>query len=155
MSGGLTNAQVLLNEYIKQEYLENQQYATEDDFFEFFSASQILKERDLSDEEIDAGICDASLDGGCDSIYIFADDVLIHDSVPLDQYKDQQKRGIVIDFYIIQSKNTVSFNEKSIQNWKTTCTNLLDMNKDINVFRIDITKRFAHHLIYFEICKSP
>ena len=131
MARGLTNTQLLLNEYIKQEHSENQQYAKEDDFFEFFATSQILKERDLSDEEIDAGMCDSTLDGGCDSIYIFADDILLHDSIPLDQFK----RGVVVDFYIIQTKNTTSFDEKSIQNWKTTCSNLLDMDKGVNTYK--------------------
>jgi hypothetical protein len=58
MATELTNNQVLLNEYIKQEYDENSEYAgREDDFFEFFAASQVLKDFALSDEEIENGIC--------------------------------------------------------------------------------------------------
>jgi hypothetical protein len=57
MAQKLTSTQVLLNEYIKKEYAENPQYQNEGNFFEFFAAAQVPKERDLSDEEIDAGIC--------------------------------------------------------------------------------------------------
>lgn len=81
MSIGLNNSQVLLNEYINQEYAETCQYSSKDDFFEFFAASQVLKSYDLSDEEIEHGICDAALDGGCDSIYLFADGVLLNDNI--------------------------------------------------------------------------
>jgi hypothetical protein len=77
MATKLTNNQVLLNEYIKQEYSENPEYEDrEDDFFEFFAASQVLKDSALSDEEIENGICGGSLDGGCDAIYLFADGML-------------------------------------------------------------------------------
>ena len=130
MTQNLTNTQVLLNEYIRQESAENQQYAREDDFFEFFAASQVLKEYDLSAEEVDAGICDAAHDGGCDSMYIFTDGMLLNDDVSLEQFK----RGVSIDFYIIQAKNTASFGEAPLQNWKTTCSNLLDMDKSIAAF---------------------
>lgn len=131
MSIGLNNSQVLLNEYIKQEYAETCQYSSKDDFFEFFAASQVLKSYDLSDEEIEHGICDAALDGGCDSIYLFADGVLLNDNIILDDFK----KGTVIDFYIIQSKNTKSFGESALQNWKTVCSNLFDMDKNPEDFR--------------------
>lgn len=131
MASGLDNTQVLLNEYIKQEYEENQQYKTENDFFEFFSAAQVLKEYDLDDEEIENGICDASLDGGCDSIYLFANDTLLDDNVSLEKFK----RGTVLDFYIFQSKNTTSFGETPLLKWKTTCENLFNMDKEINHYK--------------------
>ena len=70
MTQGLTNTQVLLNEYVKQEHTDSLQYATEDDFFEFFASPQVLKEYDLSDEEVVAGICDAGNDGGCDDDFV-------------------------------------------------------------------------------------
>jgi hypothetical protein len=124
----LNNTQTLLNEYLEQEYNESQQLATIDDYFEFFSASQVLKQYDLSDEEIDAGICDAGNDGGCDSLFLFANGVLITDNMTFAEFK----RGTVIEFFILQSKNTNSFSETPLQNWKTSCSNLLDMNKDLS-----------------------
>jgi hypothetical protein len=128
MVKGLTNTQILINEYIKQEYEENSQFTNEDDFFEFFVAAQVLKEYDLSDEEIENGICDATLDGGCDSIYLFADNVLLEETITTFEHI---KKGVTLDLYIFQSKNTYSFGENAILKWKTTCTNLFDMDKDI------------------------
>ncbi|MHB9291035.1 hypothetical protein Holit_00105 [Hollandina sp. SP2] len=133
MSRNLTNTQVLLNEYIKRELSENEQYSgRENDFFEFFSASQILKEYNLSDEEIENGICDGGYDGGCDSLYIFGDgNLIVDDSIDFSSFKNEAK----IDFCIIQSKNTMSFNESTIETLKTALSNLFDMESSIDTFK--------------------
>jgi hypothetical protein len=72
----MTNSQVLLNAYVSQEQSENPKYPNETEFFEFFAASQILKEYDLNDDEVENGLCDGTLDGGCDGVFIFADGIL-------------------------------------------------------------------------------
>ena len=64
------NAQILLESLIEQEFQNNDNYSSISDYFEFFSASQILKNQGLSDDEVDNGIVGKGLDGGCDSIYL-------------------------------------------------------------------------------------
>ena len=71
------NAQILLENLIEQEFLNNDNYSSISDYFEFFSASQILKNQGLSDDEVDNGIVGKGLDGGCDSIYLFLNNLLI------------------------------------------------------------------------------
>lgn len=68
------NAQILLESLIEQEFQNNDNYSSISDYFEFFSASQILKNQGLSDDEVDNGIVGKGLDGGCDSIYLFLND---------------------------------------------------------------------------------
>jgi hypothetical protein len=147
MGEGLSNPQILLDELIKREHAENQQYQKEDDYFEFFAASQVLKERDLSDEEIDAGICDAALDGGCDSCYLFVDGVLINDDTELARFK----RGVNVEFCILQAKNTTSFNESVFDKWKSTCPNLLDMGKNVDIYKDRYNDKVRH---YFEMFRN-
>ena len=65
------NAQILLENLIEQEFRNNDNYSNISEYFEFFSASQILKNQGLSDDEVDNGIVGKGLDGGCDSIYLF------------------------------------------------------------------------------------
>ena len=65
------NAQILLESLIEQEFQNNDNYSSISDYFEFFSASQILKNQGLSDDEVDNGIVGKGLDGGCDSIYLY------------------------------------------------------------------------------------
>ena len=146
MASKLTNSQFLLNNYIAQELEANSQYGNESDFFEFFSASQILKEYDMSDEEIDHGICDASLDGGCDSIYVFADRVLLDENT---EFFSQFKRGVNIELFIIQSKNTTSFDENVIMKWKTTCENLFDMEKDLSDYATRYNSKVRERFEWF------
>lgn len=125
------NAQILLENLIEQEFQNNDNYSIISDYFEFFSASQILKYQGLSDDEVDNGIVGKGLDGGCDSIYLFLNNLLItpdvidHISAPKDS---------ILEMIIIQSKKTTSFGEAAVMKWKTISGNLLDLSKTITDF---------------------
>lgn len=125
------NAQILLESLIEQEFQNNDNYSSISDYFEFFSASQILKNQGLSDDEVDNGIVGKGLDGGCDSIYLFLNNLLItpdvveHISVPKDS---------ILEMIIIQSKKTTSFGEDAVMKWKTISGNLLDLSKTTTDF---------------------
>lgn len=125
------NAQILLENLIEQEFQNNDNYSSISDYFEFFSASQILKNQGLSDDEVDNGIVGKGLDGGCDSIYLFLNNLLItpdvveHISAPKDS---------ILEMIIIQSKKTTSFGEDAVMKWKTISGNLLDLSKTITDF---------------------
>lgn len=125
------NAQILLENLIEQEFLNNDNYSSISDYFEFFSASQILKNQGLSDDEVDNGIVGKGLDGGCDSIYLFLNNLLItpdvveHISAPKDS---------ILEMIIIQSKKTTSFGENAVMKWKTISGNLLDLSKTTTDF---------------------
>ena len=125
------NAQILLDSLIEQEFQNNDNYSSISDYFEFFSASQILKNQGLSDDEVDNGIVGKGLDGGCDSIYLFLNNLLItpdvveHISAPKDS---------ILEMIIIQSKKTTSFGEDAVMKWKTISGNLLDLSKTTTDF---------------------
>lgn len=125
------NAQILLASLIEQEFQNNDNYSSISDYFEFFSASQILKNQGLSDDEVDNGIVGKGLDGGCDSIYLFLNNLLItpdvveHISAPKDS---------ILEMIIIQSKKTTSFGEDAVMKWKTISGNLLDLSKTTTDF---------------------
>lgn len=67
----LSNSQILIKECVAQEYAEAASFENEAAYFEYFAAAQVLKDYDLSDEEIESGIIGAGNDGGCDAMYIF------------------------------------------------------------------------------------
>ena len=82
------NDQILLTEILRQEAEDFEESLTESDFFEFYSANQLLKEFELSYDEIKAGIAGDSLDGGADSIYVFVNgDLIKEDSNVREKYK--------------------------------------------------------------------
>lgn len=65
-----TNSQRILHELVKQDYAKNNTYKTENDFFEFFCANHVMKNYDLSDEEIENGVLGKGNDGGCDAVFV-------------------------------------------------------------------------------------
>lgn len=131
MGKNLSNNQLLLKECIQQEYLENGLYGTEDSYFEYFASSQILKDYDLSDDEILSGIIGGSNDGGCDGMYIF----LNNDLLTQDQIGSlSAPKGSVLSLIIVQAKNTTGFGEDAIMKWKTVSSNLLSISSDLRSF---------------------
>ena len=125
----LSNTQVILKDIIKREHDESGYANSENEFFEFFAASQILKDYELSDDEIEYGHCGAGNDGGCDSIYTFLNNSMLSD----EQVQDlSAPRDSILEFCIIQSKNTTSFKEDAIMKWKTVCSNLLNLGNSIS-----------------------
>lgn len=142
MGKNLSNNQMLLKEIIRQDFAENGMYEDESSFFEFFSASQVLKNSDLSDEEISSGIIGGGHDGGCDGIFLFLNDELITE----DQLESLTAfKGSELNFTIIQAKNTTGFNEDAIMKWKTVSNNLLDMSNDISEYIND--KRYSEQVV--------
>ncbi|MBE5958715.1 MAG: abortive phage resistance protein [Lachnospiraceae bacterium] len=131
MAKNLSNNQTLLKEIIRQDFEESEIYDDENSFFEFFAASQVLKNNDLSDEEIYSGIVGGGHDGGCDGLYLFLNnDLITEDQLEgLTAYK-----GSELNFTIIQAKNTTGFKEDAIMKWKTVSDNLLDMSNDIEKY---------------------
>ncbi len=124
----LSNTQILLKECITQEFSDSSLFTNESDFFEFFASAQVLKDYDLSDEEIEAGLVGAGGDGGCDSIYLFVNGSLV--------LQDQMMsfpviKESIVKFVIIQAKRTLTFNEDTLMKWKTVSDNLLQLANPI------------------------
>jgi hypothetical protein len=126
------NDQILIDQIIKQEHKNYADYKTEDSFFEFYSSSQLLRNYDLSYDEIEDGICGTSLDGGADSIYLFVNGDLINED---SEIEDNYKRNAVIELIITQSKNEKSFHEDVILKLVKLSKNLLDLEFKAEKFK--------------------
>lgn len=122
-----TSSQIALKEYLNQEFKEVKEYANQNEFFEFFCSKLILKNLDLSDEEIEKGLIGGANDGGCDAIYVLLDNSYLTEDVLEDI---DETRDYAINLHIIQTKCESSFSEDALQNWKTVAQNLLDIGKD-------------------------
>lgn len=127
----LTNSQILIKECVAQSFRDSDEYDDEASFFEYFSSSQILKDYDLSDDEIENGIVGSSGDGGCDSIYIFLNkNLVLPDQIdPIIPSKESK-----VEMVIIQSKRETSFKESAIQKWKDVSNNLLSLSNSLSDF---------------------
>ena len=128
----LTNNQLLLKECINQDFADSNSYPNISDYFEFFAASQVLKNYNMSDDELDNGLTGGGLDGGCDGIYIF----LNGDLISADQIENlSAPKGSSLTMSIVQAKNTFSFKEDAIMKWKTVSENLLSMSNPLDSFK--------------------
>lgn len=138
----MTNDQLLIKEYIKHQSTVLQ-FPQESSYFEFLAASQVLREDDLSDEEIENGLVGSGGDGGCDGVYLFFNDVLVDD-----EYIENLKtipHEARLRIFIIQAKNELSFRENAIMKWKTVSANLLQFDNNINQF----TERYSETTLNF------
>lgn len=167
----MDNSQLLASELIKKSFeeslLENEQEIPSDkskfksmlhNYFEIFTAGLILKQLDLSDEELEKGIVGGGNDGGCDALYLFLNEELILEDTP----KENLKKNPTLDLYIIQSKFEKSFREDVLNKWKNIIENLLsmeafqenDFSKRYNDYVISFFERF-HQTFLNLITKSP
>lgn len=98
--------EAILDDYNKQ--LSGNMKPSE--IFELFSVEQILKDNNLSLNEIEDGIVDGSLDGGIDSFYLFSDGEIVE----VLEDMENVRRNVKIDVWVIQSKTTLSFEANAI-----------------------------------------
>ena len=131
MAKSMTNDQILIREYIKQQY-STLQFADQSAYFEFLAATHALKDYDLSDEEIEAGLTGSGGDGGCDGIYLFFNDVLVSEDF-IDNL-ESIPREATLNVFIVQAKNELGFGEDAIMKWKTVSSNLLRFENQIDSF---------------------
>lgn len=101
--------------------------------FALFAAEQILKSRELSADEVEAGIVDGGNDGGIDAVYSFlGDSVLDEDSDVRDEGipATSFERGLLVSLLIIQAKQTESFGETTIDLLSSSLERLLDLQEN-------------------------
>lgn len=98
------------------------------DFMELFVAEQVLKDFDLSDDELESGLVGNSGDGGIDGIYVFANGELVHE----DFDTSSLKKNIVLEVVIIQSKTSPSFEESPLDRLASSVSDLFELSKDID-----------------------
>jgi len=142
------NERVLLNEILAQESIRFEQTLSDSEVFEFYSAEQLLKEYELSDEEISSGMSGDSLDGGADSVYIFINGDLIKED---SEVQDRYKKNPDIELVIIQSKRESGFGEDALLKFSRLTKNLLDLEFE----RRDFEGRYNDKVLdVFELFKK-
>ncbi|WP_423819262.1 hypothetical protein V5739_00785 [Salinimicrobium sp. TIG7-5_MAKvit] len=125
------NNQIVLQTLIEQNRRELYSELTTDDYFHLFVTEQIMKDFELSYDEVEEGIVDNGGDGGIDSIYTFVNQELVQRDTEL----IEGKRNSVIDVFILQSKNVNSFGETPIEKCNSSALDIFDLNKTIDELR--------------------
>ena len=134
-----TNDQIILRQIIKSNCAESDNELSESEYFEIYSASEILKDHDLSYDDVKYGIVGEGGDGGIDSIFTFLNGELVKEDTPINT---NQKKN-VIELKIIQSKTSASFKEDAIIKFRETAEDLFNLANNPN----DYYKRYNEDLI--------
>ena len=121
------NPSIILDQFLEADRSTKHASANANEHFEIFCADQILKDYELTNDEIKAGIDGNSGDGGIDAIYIFLDRTLVHEDSDFAGYK----RGVAIELIFIQAKTSNSFSESAIEKFQASSDDLLDLSKDL------------------------
>ncbi|MBE0551864.1 MAG: hypothetical protein IH619_05745, partial [Ignavibacterium sp.] len=116
-----------------------------DKFFELFSSEQILKDYDLSYEELERGNIGNGNDGGIDSFYMFVNNTILQPDYELPDYK----KSITIELHIIQSKNTNSFSESVLQKFNDSAEDIFNFEKSTDDLTIVYNSALLSHIQTF------
>lgn len=139
------NDRIILDKILEQKQQELAPQLSASKYFEIFTAEQILKDYDLSYDEIESGIVGDGGDGGVDSLYLFLNGELVQDDTDTSTFK----KNIAIDLILIQAKTAASFSESAIDRLKAFTEDLLDLSKDVSTLTavynedvLSVIKRF-------------
>ena len=135
----------ILKEVLTQKKAEIASEMGEDEFFNLFSSEQILKDFELSYDELNDGIVEGGSDGGIDAIYTFINGELLEE----DTDYTGLKKEIVIDLVIIQSKNTSGFAEEALNKFTSSAQDLLNLSNDLNSLKATYKKELRKKIELF------
>lgn len=133
----MSNSILLLDTLIESERLEIASELSKQDYFEIFSSSNILKDKDLTYDDLQSGIVDGGDDGGVDSVYLFIDNEFVNEEI---SDFSHYKKGVSIELVIIQSKYSEGFKEIAVEKLNRTLNDLLQAEFDKEKLRIEYNK---------------
>lgn len=122
-----SNDLMLLRNVLEQGKKERYPQISDSNYFEIFVTEQVLKNYELSDDEIDAGITGGGNDGGIDGWFTFVGGQLLFEDTDLSAYK----KPIIIDLFIIQTKRSEGFEGNALDKLSATLKEFLDFTKDL------------------------
>jgi hypothetical protein len=126
-----SNDQIILDQILEQQRAQRSPSASKSSFFETYVVEQVLKDADLSDEEIESGLVGDGGDGGIDGIYIFANGDLVREDFDVSTLK----KNISLEIVIVQSKTSAGFDEDALNRFVAVTNDLFDLSKTVDSFK--------------------
>lgn len=125
------NDMILIDGIVEDRISKKIPSTDEGEVFEYLTVEQLLKDYDLSEDELLSGSIDGENDGGIDFIYYFINGHLI-DNLD-DCYFPKSDASLTV--YIITCKHYKSFKQNTVEKIMPTLTEFFDLsmeNKDLN-----------------------
>ncbi|WP_298884946.1 AIPR family protein [uncultured Bradyrhizobium sp.] len=125
------NDQIILDQILEQQRAQRAPSASKSNFFETFVVEQVLKDADLSEEEIESGLVGDGGDGGIDGIYIFANGDLVQEDFEVSTLK----KNVSLEIVILQAKTSAGFGEDTLNRLVAVTNDLFDLSKPVESFK--------------------
>lgn len=122
---------IVLDSILEQKKKQVASMLSDSDYFEVFTFEQILKNYDLSYDELLSGKTGGSDDGGIDGFFFFINDELIDEDTDLEIFK----KNPIMEIFLIQAKQSASFSESSIEHVIATAEDIFNLEKNVNELR--------------------
>lgn len=122
-----SNDPIILDSTINQKKSEVGSDFSDSDFFEIFTSDQVLKDFDLSYDELCDGKVGNGDDGGIDGFFFFINGDYVIEEIDATEYRTKP----ILELFVVQSKRSISFTEDVFQKIITTIQDIFDLSKDI------------------------
>lgn len=123
----MSNDRIILDEILEQQQSARAPTLAASKYFELFVTEQVLKDYDLSNEEIESGLVGDGGDGGIDSIYLFVNGELVRE----DFDPSHIKKDAAVDLVVVQAKTSAGFAETPVERFITVSDDILDLAKPL------------------------
>lgn len=142
----ITNESSLIDLYLDAAQAERDVPLPEAVAFELFAASAVMKDKNLSSEEILFGRIGGGRDGAIDAVYVLQDGRLLDEDshVFRDDFKiADARKGVELDLHIVQAKQESSFTETALDLIASSTRRLLDLSAS----HTDLTNYYSDEVI--------
>ena len=127
----MNNDQLILDQIVEEQRMQHAPGLKKTEFFEAFVAEQILKEFDLTADEIESGLVGDSHDGGIDGLFTFVNGELVQE----DFDQTSLKKGVLIEVVIFQSKTSTGFDEATLDKLMASTGHLFALANNLDDFK--------------------
>jgi hypothetical protein len=133
------NDTILLDGILDDRVIQKLPSDKRDEVFEFFSIEQILKDFNLSKDEIISGLIDGRNDGGIDAFYIIVNGHLLIDPESF----FWPRTSTELDVHVITCKHHETFKQATFDNLAATLTEIFNLSKETT----DLKSEYSDELV--------
>jgi hypothetical protein len=126
----MSNESVLIDQYLRARQEARDTPLPDDVAFEYLAVQGVLRDHELSDEEIELGRVGGGMDGGIDGFYTFLDGVLLDEDskVLADDFRPAEvRRNADLEVWIVQAKRETSFTETTFDKWDSSLRRIFNL----------------------------
>lgn len=106
----MINDKIILDEILESQRAERAPHMKSNKFFEVFVAEQLLKDYELSYDEIEPGLVDGGGNGGIDGFFVFVNGDLVREDTEFTALK----KDVAIEMVMFQAKTSSTFSEAPV-----------------------------------------